>query len=131
MENRIKCRGLEKPLSFNLYLRVPFINRLLDMNPTLRQNQAVLKIQRHISKSFTYPHRHIFLLLKRAINECVGIRPNDKHIFKYHKQTTLFKKQLQKPGCLYKNKTSFLLSCNMRAVEAVFLLVLNYWDVIY
>lgn len=60
----------------------------------------------------------------------LGIWLDDKFTFKYHIDN-LANKLRQKIGFLYRNRTSFPIISRKRVVEAVFLSVLDYGDVIY
>ena len=60
----------------------------------------------------------------------LGIWLDDKLTFKHH-ISELTTKLRQKIGLLYRNKVNFPLICRKRVVEAVFMSVLDYGDVIY
>ena len=60
----------------------------------------------------------------------LGIWLDEKLTFKYH-ISDLATKLRQKIGFLYRNKVNFPMICRKRIVEAVFMSVLDYGDVIY
>lgn len=69
----------------------------------------------------------LFSLESLSIN---SIRLDEIFTFKYHIENLIIKLR-QKVGFLYRNRSSFPLSCRKSIVEQVFLLVLDYGDVIY
>ena len=60
----------------------------------------------------------------------LGIWLDDKFTFKYHIDNLACKLR-QKIGFFYRNRASFPMACRKRVIEAVFLSVLDYGDVIY
>ena len=67
---------------------------------------------------------------KVSVYKYLGIWLDDKLTFKHHIDN-LVTKLRQKIGCLYRNKTSFPILCRRRIIEATFLSVLDYGDVVY
>ena len=60
----------------------------------------------------------------------LGLWLDDRLNFKYHIDKLVVKLR-QKIGCLYRNRASFPMICRKRIIEATFLSVLDYGDIIY